>query len=87
METLLKKYVKFQWNEECQKSIDMLKEKMVYAPILVFLDWKEFHVHDDASSIALGYVLAQPGEGSIDHPIDFTSRKLSMAEKNYTITK
>ena len=38
---------------------------------------KEFHVHVDASSIALGAVLAQPGEGDIDHPIAFVSRKLS----------
>ena len=39
MEKLLKKDVKFLWNEECQKSLDTLKEKMVTAPILVFPDW------------------------------------------------
>ena len=38
MEKLLKKYVKFQWNAECQKSLDVLKEKMVSTPILVFPD-------------------------------------------------
>ena len=55
------------------------------APILVFLDWnKEFHVHVDASSIVLGMVLAQLGEGYLDHPIAFASRKLSSAEKKYT---
>lgn len=61
---------------------------MVTAPILIFLDWnKEFHVHVDASCIALGVVLAQPGVGEIDHPIAFASRKLSKVEKNYTTTK
>ena len=61
---------------------------MVTAPILVFPDWsKEFHVHVDASSIALGAVLAQQGKGEIDHPIAFSSRKLSMVEMNYTTTK
>jgi hypothetical protein len=57
--------------------LEILKEKMVASPILVFLDWsKEFHVHVDASSISLGEVLTQPGEGDIDHPIAFASRKL-----------
>jgi hypothetical protein len=50
-----------------------------------FLDWsKEFHVHVDASSIALGVVLAQPREGDVDHLLSFSSRKLSTAEINYT---
>jgi hypothetical protein len=39
MEKLLKKDIKYQWNEECQQSLDILKEKMVTAPILVFPDW------------------------------------------------
>ena len=29
----------------------------------------------------------EPGEGVIDHPIAFASRKLSTTEKNYTTTK
>jgi hypothetical protein len=58
---------------------------MVTVPILIFPDWsKEFHVHVDASSIALGVVLAQPGAGYIDHPLAFLRRKLSTAEINYT---
>jgi len=61
---------------------------MVIAPILVFpYCTKEFHVHVDASSIALSALLAQEGEGYIDHPMDFSSRNLSTIEKNYTTTK
>jgi hypothetical protein len=61
---------------------------MVTASILIFPDWrKEFHVHVDASSIALGVVPAQPREGDIDHPLAFSSRKLSIVEINYTTTK
>ena len=68
--------------------MDILKEKIVTAPILVFLDWKKiFYVHVDASSIALGIILAQLGEGGIDHLIAFASRKLSLVERNYTTTK
>ena len=59
MEKLLKRDVKFKWTQECEQSLDILKEKMVTAPILVFPDWKlPFHVHVDASSIALGIILA-----------------------------
>ena len=38
----------------------------------------------DASSIALGVVLAHLGEGDLDYPITFASRNLSSVEKNYT---
>lgn len=38
LDKLLKKYIKYQWMEECQKIFDILKERMVIAPILVFPD-------------------------------------------------
>lgn len=58
---------------------------MVTAPILIFPNWDQpFHVHVDASSIALGTVLAQPRDSEVDHPIAFAIRKLSNAKKNYT---
>jgi len=58
MENFLKKDVTFCWNEECKNSLDVLKEKMVTVPILVFPGWnKEFHVHLDMSCITLGEAL------------------------------
>ena len=36
MEKLLKHNMKYEWNEECQKSLDILKERMGTASILVF---------------------------------------------------
>jgi hypothetical protein len=83
----LKKEGKFQWNEDCQKGLATLKQKLMTMSILIFLDWKkEFHVHVDVSSIALGAVLSHTGERDIDHPIYFARRKLSIAENNYTTT-
>ena len=59
---------------------------MVTALILVFLDWeKTFHVHVDASTIALGDILVQQGVADLDHLIMFTSRKLSESEQNYNM--
>lgn len=55
MERLLNKDVTFCWDEDFQKSLDVLKEKMVTTHILVFSNWmKNFHVHVDASCIVLG---------------------------------
>jgi hypothetical protein len=54
---------------------------MVTTPILVFSDWENtFHVHVDASTIALGAILAQPGASDLDNPIVFASKKLSDSE-------
>jgi hypothetical protein len=84
MEKLLNNDTKFHWNEDFQKGLDTLKGKMVTTLVLVFLDWENaFHVHVDASAIALGQILAQPGAWDLDHPIAFTRRKLSESEKNY----
>jgi hypothetical protein len=81
MKKLLRKDIKFQWNGDCQHVLDMLKENMVIAPILVFLEWENtFHAHVYASTIALGAILTQPGEGELDHPIAFASRKMSKSE-------
>jgi hypothetical protein len=78
MEKMLGKDTKFQWNDQCQHGLDTLKEKMVTKPILVFPYWeKTFHVHVDTSTITLGAILAQPGARDLDHPIEFSSRKVS----------
>ena len=75
MERFIKKDAVFVWSQECQRIFDTLKEKMDYAPRLVFPDWnKEFHVHVDASLIVLGVMLEQPGERDIDHLIVFARR-------------
>jgi hypothetical protein len=87
MEKLLKD-TKFQWNGDCQQGLDTLKENMATTPILVFPYWENtFHVHVDASTIALGAILAQPGARDLDYPISFASRKLLELEKNYNTTE
>ena len=87
MEKLLNKDATFVWSLEFHGRFDTLKANMASTPILVFPYWnKEFHVHVDASSVVLGVVLVQPGEGDLDHSIAFSSMKFSFAEKSYTKT-
>eukprot|EP00253_Pinus_taeda_P032807 PITA_32807 len=58
MEQLLKKDTTYYWNEECNKSLETVKEKMESAPISVFQKWDiKFHMHVDASCITLGTIL------------------------------
>lgn len=56
-------------SEECKGALNILKEKLVITLIMVYLDWnKQFHVHIYASGIFVGVVLAQSGEGILNHP-------------------
>lgn len=88
IETLLNNERKFQWTMECQEAMDTLKDKLVNAPILKHPNWDIiFHVHTDASGIAIGAILAQPGSKKVDHLVYYASRKMSIPEKNYTTTE
>lgn len=85
IEALLSNEKKFQWTTACQEAMDTLKEKLVNAPILRHPNWDLiFHVHTDASGIAIRAILAQSGSEKVDHPIYYASRKMSIPEKNYT---
>lgn len=85
LEQLLKISEGFCWTQDCDKAFDLLKGKLSTAPILAYPNWQiEFHVHIDASIVALDTILAQSWEGNLHHPIYFASHILSQAECNYT---
>ena len=87
LEELLRADVPYHWTNECQQSFELLKRKLVEVPILKFPDWsRKFHVHIDASSLAVGAILAQPVDDSIDHPNVYERRKLNKVERNYSTT-
>ena len=76
---LLKKNSKFRWTEECEKTFQLLKEKLTTAPVLVLpTEGVEFEVYSDASKNGLGCVLMQDGK-----VIAYVSRQLRVHEKNY----
>ena len=61
LEELLRDDQEFNWTEECDISYKKLKRKLVKAPILRFPNWStKFHVHIDASVLAIGEILTQP---------------------------
>ena len=82
---LLKKDVKYNWNEKCQKAFEELKRRLINAPILRYPDFKKpFYIITDASGIGLGAILSQKDEYGREYVIEYASRSLNNAESNYS---
>lgn len=83
--SLLKKRVDFVWSENCEKSFQEIKTKLISTPILSYPDFtKQFKVTVDASHLGCGAVISQDQDGS-DKPISFISRTFKNGEKNKAI--
>lgn len=82
---LCRKNVKYEWNEQCEKSFNILKNALTNPPILQYPDFsKEFILQTDASGTAIGAVLCNNNMRAVA----YTSRPLNKAELNYpTIEK
>ena len=76
---LLRKGVKFEWDDKCQSSFERLKEILVEALVLIQpTSGRDYTVYSDASRIGLGYVLMQDGK-----VVAYASRQLKLHEQNY----
>ncbi|XP_012529181.1 uncharacterized protein K02A2.6-like [Monomorium pharaonis] len=84
---LTEKGEKFRWMTEQQNAFEILKEKLITAPVLSYPDFeKECVVTTDALDYAIGAVLSQGSVGS-DQPIAYASRILNKTERNYNTTE
>ncbi|GJS20955.1 reverse transcriptase domain-containing protein [Tanacetum coccineum] len=84
---LLEKDTPFEFDGECQKAFEILKEKLTCAPVIVNPNWNlPFELMCDASDLAVGVVLGQK-DGKNFHPIYFASKTLNPAQQKYTVTK
>ena len=76
---LLRKNVKFVWTPECQQSFEILKEKLITAPILSLpMEGGRYVVYSDASGKGLGCVFMQD-----EKVIAYASKQLRPHEQNY----
>jgi hypothetical protein len=79
MTELLKKGVKFSWNQKCDDAFHILRDHLTTTPVLAQPDVsKPFDIYCDASGTGLGCVLMQ------DHRvIVYASRALRVHKQNY----
>ncbi|GJW40146.1 reverse transcriptase domain-containing protein [Tanacetum coccineum] len=77
----------FEFNNECQKAFEILKEKLTCAHVIVSPNWNiPIELMCDASDFAVGAVLGQK-DGKNFHPIYFASKTLNPAQQKYTVTE
>ncbi|XP_061724302.1 uncharacterized protein LOC133530409 [Cydia pomonella] len=75
------------WGSEQTQAFLELKRLLTTAPILVQADFsRPFILRTDSSNYALGAVLLQ-GDGNEERPIEYASRLLNAAERNYSTTE
>lgn len=73
---------KTSWTPQCLQAFELLKEKLICAPILGYADFtRPFILETDASGLGIGAVLYQE-QGGKKKVIAYASRRLRGAEKN-----
>ncbi|GJR25306.1 reverse transcriptase domain-containing protein [Tanacetum coccineum] len=83
----LEKDTPFEFNDECHKAFNSLKEKLTCTPIIISPNWNlPFELMRDESEFAVGEVLGQK-DGKHFYPVYFASKTLNAAQQNYVLTK
>ncbi|XP_074297279.1 uncharacterized protein LOC141627983 [Silene latifolia] len=76
---LIRKSIKFEWSEKCDRAFGEVKKRLTSAPVLTLPNGtNDLEVYNDASKQGLGYVLMQDGK-----VITYASRQLKTHEQNY----
>ena len=84
---LLKKDVKFIWDDKCQESFEKLKRSVLDVTLALPDLNGTFLVQTDASGLGLGAVLLTKTVNNKWKPVAFISRTLQGGEPNYTTTE
>lgn len=87
LSNLTRKKATWKWGKEEECAFNKLKELLSSPPVLQQVQESEpFLLRTDASNYAIGAVLLQ-GEKDKEHPIEYASRLLIPAERNYSTTE
>jgi hypothetical protein len=81
---LLKKGVPFVWDEFTQQSFNVLKNALMFAPLLSPPDYsRDFFLYITTMKSTIGMVLVQEDDRMQDHVIYYLSRGIIWPELNY----
>lgn len=82
---LLRKDIKFVWDDACKSAFDKIKSDITSDVVLCHFNPERLLVLTcDASNVGLSAILSHKFDGNETRPIAFASRTLTMAEKNYS---
>ena len=81
---LLRKDVKWNWTERCQKSFEEAKQTLTSNEVLMHYDPSlPIRMAGDASAYGIGAVIAHVLPDGTERPVAFASRTLTSSERNY----
>ncbi|UYV79597.1 K02A2.6-like, partial [Cordylochernes scorpioides] len=88
LNNLLKKDVKWKWDEECETAFSKLKNMITSKPILAIYNPKyPIHLYTDASQEQIGSILKQEQPDGLLKPIAYRSHRMTSYESNYCVTE
>ena len=74
------------WGEEEEAKFQDINDTLISPPVLALpQDTRKWKVETNASNLATGGVLSQKQTDGTWRPVDYISKRLSSAEKNYNI--
>ena len=85
---ILRKNQPIEWNEECQKAFEKIKEYLTCSPVLKLpRQGKPFILYLALEENAMGAMLAQGGLEGVEHAIYYLSKKFLSYEEKYNLVE
>ena len=85
---LLRKNQPVEWNEECQKAFEKIKEYLTSLPMLKPpRQGKPFILYLALEENAMGAMLGQEGPEGIEHAVYYLSKKFLQYEEKYDLVE
>ena len=84
LSSVLRKVVEWSWRDPQQKAFDTIFQNLVHSTTLAYPDKdKTFHIHTDASDVAMGATLSQVDDKGQMRLVVCMSKKLNAAECSF----